>query len=58
MTIFIGVNFFKTYLKGIDFSQCRLEGIKISNDFREFSGMITNIHQAANIAKLLGIVIK
>lgn len=55
---FINTEFFKTPLKGLDFSTCILEGISISTEGNELKGAIVNVYQAADLAKLLGVVIK
>ena len=55
---FWGVNFFRTALRGIDFSEDELEGITVSEQAGELQGMVVNVQQAAELAKLLGIVIK
>lgn len=51
-------NFFKTSLKEIDFTSCGLEGIGVSQDGNELRGAIVNSLQAAELAKLLGLVVK
>lgn len=55
---FINTNFFKTPLKGIDFTKSTLIGIIVSNEGTELKGAIVDLYQAAEIAKLLGIVIR
>ncbi|MEF9983098.1 MAG: pentapeptide repeat-containing protein [Oscillospiraceae bacterium] len=55
---FIGTEFFKTSLNDIDFSTCELQGIRVSETAEELRGAIVNTYQAADLAKLLGIVIK
>ncbi|WP_028829387.1 pentapeptide repeat-containing protein [Proteocatella sphenisci] len=57
-TLFIRTEFFQTALKGIDFSDCILEGISVSAGATELKGVIVNIYQAAELSKLMGIVIK
>lgn len=51
------VSFFQTPLKGLDFTTCHLDGIVVSGDFRELRGAIVNPYQAAELAKLMGLVI-
>ncbi len=55
---FLGANFFRTALRGVDFSENELEGIIVSERAEELQGMVVNPIQAAELAKLLGIVIK
>ena len=51
-------NFFKTVLKGIDFTTCWIEGIVLSEGKGELEGMVVNTLQALDFAKSLGIVIQ
>ena len=55
---FAGVNFFKTLLRNIDFTECDIGEIVISDNRSELSGVIVNMSQALVLAKGLGIVIK
>lgn len=55
---FSRVNFFKTFLKGIDFSDSKIENIRVSDDYRELSGMTVDLYQAAQLSRLLGINVK
>lgn len=55
---FIGTNFFQTALRGIDFEPNILEGIIVSDDAHELQGAIVSALQAAELAKLLGLVVK
>lgn len=54
----IGTEFFKTKLKDVDFTTCILEGIRVSSENGELKGAKVNFFQAAELAKMLGIVIK
>lgn len=54
----VGTEFFKTKLKDIDFTTCILEGIKVSTENGELKGAKVNLFQAAELAKMLGIVIE
>ena len=54
---FILTNFFNTKLAGIDFSTSNIEGIILSNNFKELKGIKANEIQAIELAKLLGIKI-
>ena len=49
----IGVNFAHTSLSGVDLTQCRLEGIR-----GELKGAVVTPYQAAELALLLGVVIR
>ena len=54
----MGTEFFKTKLKDVDFTTCILEGIKVSTENGELKGAKVNLFQAAELARMLGIVIK
>lgn len=51
-------SFFKTVLRGIDFTQCEINGITVSDSFWELKGAIVNEFQAVELSRLLGIVVK
>lgn len=51
-------DFFRTLLKNIDFSTCQIDGILLSDDYKELQGMVVNGFQAMELAKLLGLIIK
>ena len=51
-------NFFKTVLKGLDFTACEIEGIVLSEGKGELEGMVVNAFQALDFAKRLGLVIQ
>ena len=53
-----GVNCFKTTLKGLDLTTCLIDGLSVSDDFRELKGVKVNALQAVELAKLLGVVVK
>lgn len=55
---FIRTEFFNTSLSKIDFSNCEVESICVSAKGKELEGVIVNIFQAAELSKILGIVIK
>lgn len=57
-TRFISTNFFNTPLKGIDFTQSQIGGLIISSTNIELYGAIFNSSQAADLAKLLGIIVQ
>ncbi len=54
----IGASFFRTPLKDIDFTSCILSNITVSDDKSELRGAIVTLDQAAELAKLLGVVIR
>lgn len=54
---FTRVDFFRTILKGMDFSDSVIESIMVSDSYKELSGMKINMFQASEIAKLLGVKI-
>ncbi len=49
------VDFYKTPLKGIDLSDCAIEGIMLSDTYAELRGAKINMFQAAEIARLFGV---
>lgn len=51
-------SFFKTALKGMDFTTCDLKGLVLSDECTEVRGAVMDLYQAAELAKRLGIVIK
>ena len=55
-TELIGVNFCHTLLKDVDLTRCRLEGIRIAGD--ELKGAVVTPYQAAELARMLGVVIR
>lgn len=52
------VDFFRTSLRNIDFSTCQIEGILMSDDYKELQGLTVNGFQAMELAKLLGLIVK
>lgn len=51
-------SFFHTSLKGMDLRGNEVEGIIVSEEKKELIGAVTDIYQAAELAKLMGLVIK
>lgn len=51
-------DFFKTPLKGVDLSDCKIEGILVSDQFSELRGLEISQEQAPYIASFLGVKIK
>lgn len=50
-------DFFKTPLKGVDFSRCDVEQLILSDDLREIRGAKLSPEQAVDIARLLGVTV-
>ena len=57
-TDFTLASFFKTPLKGIDFTECTIDRITVSEELSELKGAIINPYQAVELAKFLGVIIK
>ncbi len=53
-TGFQEVDFFRTPLKGVDFSDCALEGITVSESLGELRGMKINPAQAVDLIPCWG----
>ena len=51
------ISFFKTCLKGVDLSTCQIEGLTVSDTYKELSGLKISGNQAEDIIKLLGVKI-
>ena len=54
----IRVNFFKTPLKGVDFTSCRLQAPTLSLGGPELRGAEVTLFQAAELAGQMGVIIK
>lgn len=54
----INASFFRTSLRGMDFSDSVITGLVLSDDNAELKGAIVDLYQAAELAKRLGVVIK
>ncbi len=50
--------FFKTYLKGIDLTSCDIDGLSVSERMTELQGAVVDLYQAAELARMLGIIIR
>ena len=50
-------DFFKTPLKGIDLSDCTIDGIMVSDTFSELKGAKINAMQAIELVQILGVKI-
>lgn len=51
---FTGADFFRTPLKGVDLSDCQIDGITVSESLQELRGVKINTVQAVDFARLLG----
>ncbi|MBE6033992.1 MAG: pentapeptide repeat-containing protein [Clostridiales bacterium] len=54
----IRTNLCKTPLKGIDLRSAQIDGIILSAEAKELYGAVVELSQAAELAKILGIIIK
>jgi uncharacterized protein YjbI with pentapeptide repeats len=54
---FIQTNFFRTALKGMDFTKSTITGIIVSDTGAELKGAKVDLYQAAELAKLFGVII-
>ena len=52
---FSRADFFKTPLKGLDFSACVIDGIQLSEHLNELRGMKIGAEQALALVRLLGV---
>ena len=50
-----GADFFRTPLRGVDLSECTIEGIAVSENCAELRGARINALQATELARLLGV---
>lgn len=55
---FTRTSFFKTTLKGLDFTSGDLHGIVVSDDGRELKGAVVNSRQAVSLASILGVIVR
>lgn len=55
---FMNTNFFKTLLKDIDLTKCKIGKVNISSDYKELRGAVISHIQAVDLVKLLGVVVK
>ena len=51
-------SFFKTPMRGMDFSDSEIKGLVLSDDNQELKGAVVDLYQAAQLSKRLGIIIK
>ena len=54
---FVRTEFFQTCLAGLDFSNSILQNIIMSDNAKELSGAKVNSYQAAELSKLLGLIV-
>ena len=50
-------SFFRTPLKGINFTKAQIAGITVSDSYQELQGAVIDAYQAADLVRLLGVVI-
>lgn len=51
-------NFYRTSLKGIDLTTCRISGIITSLEAGELKGAVVNMFQAVELAKRFGVIVR
>jgi uncharacterized protein YjbI with pentapeptide repeats len=51
-------SFFKTLLRGTDFTTSNIKGLILSDDAKEISGAVVDLYQAAELSRYLGVTIK
>lgn len=51
-------SFFKTSLKGMDFTTSTIKGLVLSDECSELKGLTVDLYQAAELAGRLGVIIK
>lgn len=54
-TSFQSVDFFRTPLKGVDLSDCQIQGITVSESLQELRGLRINPGQAVDLVHLMGV---
>lgn len=54
----IGAELFHASIRGLDLSKCDISGIVLSRELSELRGVTVNFEQAADLAKLLGVIVK
>ena len=52
---FQGADFFRTPLKGLDLSDCQIQGITVSESLPELRGLKINPGQAVDLVPLMGV---
>jgi hypothetical protein len=57
-TLFNGSDFSYSPLKGLDFSTCGFSAIQVSESATELKGVVLDLYQAAELSRLLGVIIK
>lgn len=56
--VFVKTSFFKTSLSGLDFTTSRFEGVTVSAEGGELKGAVVSVEQAADLAKVLGVIVR
>ena len=54
----IRAELFRASLRGVDLRDCDISGIVVSRELAELKGLIVSYDQAAQLAGLMGLVIK
>ena len=54
----VGAEMFMTKMRGTDFTKCDISGIVLSRELSELRGVTVTYEQAADLAKLLGLIVK
>lgn len=57
-SVFVRTDFFRTPLRGIDFTTCRLEGLTLSETASELRGAVVGAGQAIELAKMFGLIVR
>lgn len=55
---FVKTSFFGTPLAGLDFTTSRFEGVTVSDSGAELRGAVVTVEQAADLARVLGVVVR
>lgn len=56
--IFVQTSFFGTPLAGLDFTTSRFEGVTVSDSGAELRGAVVTTEQAADLARVLGVIVR
>uniref|UniRef100_UPI0025FE9257 pentapeptide repeat-containing protein n=1 Tax=uncultured Ruminococcus sp. TaxID=165186 RepID=UPI0025FE9257 len=54
----VGAELFHAGIRGLDLSECDISGIILSRELSEVRGVAVNFEQAAELAGLLGLIVK
>lgn len=56
--VFVKTSFFHTSLAGLDFTTSRFEGVTVSDGGVELRGAVVTVEQAADLARVLGVIVR